>query len=635
MTTQRSRTERPVTRARKSTPARRGTGSGRHPLRPAAAGDGFRFRHRVGGTVMFALLAIAIIQLLNIQLLRAPALSAESAGQRSTTTVLAATRGTIYDRNGEPLAFTTPAYALTFQPQFVRDRLETAKEKDPSAPDPDTRLKQIADGIASELGSAVDRNDLLDTITGDGTFAYLAKGVDPQIADRIVSDFPEVGRENQDVRQYPAGALAANIIGTTRSDGPGLMGLESSLDSVLAGTDGQVTYDRGSDGSVIPGSERDKQDAINGSSVELTLDSDVQFYVQQQVQRAKDLSGAQDASAVVLDAHTGQVLAMSNDSTFDPSVGVAANPTTAEFGNLPVTTPFEPGSVNKIITAAAAIEDGVATPDEVLQVPGSIYMSGITVNDAWAHGLLPYTVAGIFGKSSNVGTLMLAQRVGEDRYAQMLNLFGLGQRTDVGLPGESAGMVPSRDQWSGGTFANLPIGQGLSMTLLQMTDIYQTIANDGVRVPPRIIDATIDANGNRTPEPAPEGIRVVSPETAAAVRNMFRAVVQSDTGNQQGTGPQAAVAGYQIAGKTGTAQQVDPACGCYSSSRYWITFAGIAPADDPRYVIGIMLNAPTRSSNGSGGQSAAPLFHDIASWLLRRDAVPLSPEAPPLLLQAD
>lgn len=635
MTAPRYRTERRATPTRRTANVRRGPGSGRHPLRPESVTDTFRFRHRVGGVLMFALLLVVVIQLLNVQLLRGPGLSAESAGQRSTTATLQATRGAIYDRNGEPLAFTTPAYALTFQPKFVRERLEKAKQDDPSAPDPDERLDAIATTIADELGSAVDEKDLLDTITGDATFAYLAKSVDPQIADRIVAEFPEVGREAQDMRQYAAGALAANVLGTTRSDGPGLMGLESSLDSVLAGTNGSVTYDRGSDGSVIPGSQRDEQSAINGSSVELTLDSDVQFYVQQQVQKAKDMSGAQDVSAVVLDAKTGQVLAMSNDSTFDPSVGVANNPSTAEFGNLAVSTPFEPGSVNKIITAAAAIEDGVTTPDEVLQVPGSIYMSGITVNDAWAHGVVPYTVAGIFGKSSNVGTLMLAQRLGEDRYAQMLSLFGLGQRTDVGLPGETAGLVPSRDQWSGGTFANLPIGQGLSMSLLQMTSMYQTIANDGVRIPPRIISATIGPDGTRTAEPTPDGIRVVSPETAAAVRDMFRAVVQSDTGNQQGTGPQAAVEGYQVAGKTGTAQQVDPECGCYSRSRYWITFAGMAPANDPRFVVGIMMNAPTRSSDGSGGQSAAPLFHDIASWMLRRDAVPLSPEAPPLLLQAD
>ena len=292
--------------------------------------------------------------------------------------------------------------------------------------------------------------------------------------------------------------------------------------------------------------------------------------------------------------------------------------------------------MNKIITASAAIEYGLANPDEVLQVPGSIDMGGVTVRDAWNHGVMPYTMTGVFGKSSNVGTLMLAQRVGPDRFYDMVRRFGLGQRTGVGLPGESSGLVPPIDQWSGSSFSNLPIGQGLSMTLLQMAGMYQTIANDGVRIPPRIIKSTIAPDGTRTDEPRPEGVRVVAPETARTVRNMFRAIVQRDPmGAQQGTGPQAAVEGYQIAGKTGTAQQINPACGCYYDDVYWITFAGMAPADDPRYVVGIMMDAPHRAADGSPGSSAAPLFHNIASWLLQRHNVPLSADpGPRLTLQA-
>jgi cell division protein FtsI (penicillin-binding protein 3) len=272
----------------------------------------------------------------------------------------------------------------------------------------------------------------------------------------------------------------------------------------------------------------------------------------------------------------------------------------------------------------------------VLQVPGSINMGGVTVGDAWNHGVMPYTTTGVFGKSSNVGTLMLAQRIGPERYYDMLGKFGLGQRANVGLPGESAGLVPPIDQWSGSTFSNLPIGQGLSMTLLQMTGMYQTIANDGVRIPPRIVKATIASDGTRTEEPHPAGIRVVAPETARTVRNMFRAIVQRDPmGYQQGTGAPAAVDGYQIAGKTGTAQQINPACGCYYSDVYWITFAGMAPADDPRYVIGIMMNNPQRNPDGTPGHSAAPLFHNIAAWLLQRQNIPLSADpGPPLILQA-
>jgi cell division protein FtsI (penicillin-binding protein 3) len=292
--------------------------------------------------------------------------------------------------------------------------------------------------------------------------------------------------------------------------------------------------------------------------------------------------------------------------------------------------------VNKVITASALIEYGLSNPDEVLQVPGSIHMGGVTVHDAWGHGVMPYTTTGVFGKSSNVGTLMLAQRIGPQRYFDMVRKFGLGQRTGVGLPGESAGLVPPIDQWSGSTFSNLPIGQGLSMTLLQMTGMYQTIANDGLRMPPRIIKATIAPDGTRTEGPRPDGVRVVSPETAQTVRNMLRAVVQHDPrGYQQGTGPQAAVDGYQISGKTGTAQQINPACGCYFDNVYWITFAGIATTDNPRYVVGIMMDNPERNADGTPGHSAAPLFHNIAGWLLQRENVPLSPDpGPPLTLQA-
>jgi cell division protein FtsI (penicillin-binding protein 3) len=326
---------------------------------------------------------------------------------------------------------------------------------------------------------------------------------------------------------------------------------------------------------------------------------------------------------------------MSNDNTFDPSQDIGRQ-NNRQLGNLAVSSPFEPGSVNKIITASSVIEFGLSNPDEVLQVPGSINMGGVTVNDAWEHGVMPYTTTGVFGKSSNVGTLMLAQRIGPERYAQMLDKFGLGKRADVGLPGESEGLVPPIDQWSGSTFSNLPIGQGLSMTLLQMTGMYQAIANDGLRIPPRIVKATIAPDGTRTEEPRPDGVRVVSPQTAQTVRNMLRATLQRDPmGYQQGTGSTGAVEGYQLSGKTGTAQQINPACGCYYSDVYWITFAGMVTTDNPRYVIGIMADNPHRTADGQPGTTMAPLFHNIASWLVQRENIPLSPDpGPPLTLQA-
>jgi cell division protein FtsI (penicillin-binding protein 3) len=595
----------------------------------------FGYRSRVGSIVIFSALTLAAAQLFNLQVPSAEGLRAQAANQLKVTDVDPAVRGAIVDRNFDKLAFTTEARALTFQPAKVRKQLAEARQKAPSAPDPDQRLADIARDVAAALNNKPDAPSILKKLRSNETFVYLARAVDPGIALSITDKYPEVGAERQDLRQYPGGSLAANVVGGIDWDGHGLLGLEDSMDSVLAGTEGSITYDRGSDGVVIPGSYRNRHEAVNGSTVQLTLDDDIQFYVQQQVQLAKNASGARNVSAVVLDAKTGEVLAMANDNTFDPSQDIGRQ-ADRQIGNLPVTSPFEPGSVNKIVAAASVIEYGLSNPDEVLAVPGSIYMGGVNIRDAWPHGVMPFTTTGVFGKSSNVGTLMLAQRLGPERFYEMLGKFGLGQRTGVGLPGESPGIVPPIDQWSGSTFSNLPIGQGLSMTLLQMTGMYQAVANDGMRIPPRIVKAVIAPDGSRTEEKPPNGIRVVSAETARTVRNMLRAVVQSDPmGVQQGTGPAAAVAGYQMAGKTGTAQQINPACGCYYDDVYWITFAGVAPADDPRYAIGLMMDAPSRNADGSPGHSAAPLFHNIAGWLMQRENVPLSPDpGPPLTLQA-
>jgi cell division protein FtsI (penicillin-binding protein 3) len=598
-------------------------------------GASFIARHRAGNAVIFVALIVAAAQLFYLQVPGAARLRAEAAGQLKVTDVTKATRGSIVDRNGNKLAFTIEARALTFQPVKVRKELTEAKQKKASAPDPAQRLHEIADGVAQRLNNRPDAATILKKLRSDDNFVYLARAVDPAVATAITTKFPEVGTERQDLRQYPGGSLAANIVGGIDWDGHGLLGLEDAMDGVLAGTDGSVTYDRGSDGVVIPGSYRNRHAAVNGSTVELTIDNDIQFHVQQQVEQAKANSGAHTVAAVVLDAKTGEVLAMANDNTFDPSQDIGRQED-RQLGNPAVSSPFEPGSVNKIVTAASVIEFGLSTPDEVVTVPGSITMGGVEVHDAWEHGTMSYTTTGIFGKSSNVGTLMLAQRVGPERYADMLTKFGLGQRTGVGLPGESAGIVPPIDQWSGSTFSNLPIGQGLSMTLLQMTSMYQTIANDGRRIPPRIVRAVVAPNGKRSEEPRLDGIQVVSAQTAQTVRNVLRAVVQRDpTGEQQGTGPQAAVDGYQISGKTGTAQQINPGCGCYYDDVYWTTFAGITTTDDPRYVVGVMMDNPHRAADGKPGSSCAPLFHNIAGWLLQRENVPLSPDpGPRLTLQA-
>jgi cell division protein FtsI (penicillin-binding protein 3) len=574
-----------------------------------------RSRLGLGRMVLVLALVAAGLKLVAVQGLQAAELSAQAANQRTTVQTLPAQRGTITDRNGTPLAFSVAAQALYAQPTRI-----IAEQRAVRA-DPDVHKQAMAHRVAQVLGSPVSEQEILSQLRSDRTTVLLAPLVTPAQARAIQQDFPEISAERREIRQYPGGELAANVLGVAnwRADERkvrGLVGLENYADTLLAGRDGRRVVDtaEGAD-AIIPGSERAERPPVPGSGLELTLDSDLQFTVAQMLGDYARKYRAKGASAVVLDAHTAEVYAMANDVTFDPNNLAAATPEL--LGNPAVSAPFEPGSVNKVITAAAGIEHGVVTPDTELQVPGELRVADRTVRDAWPHGTLNLTFTGVLARSSNVGTLLTAQRIGEDRFVDMLTRMGLGQRTDVGLPGESSGRVPPRDQWSGSTFANLPIGQGLSMTVLQMAGMYQAIANDGLRIPPRIVSAEIAPDGTRTVTPRPAGVRVVSSQTAHTVRDMLRAVMQNEPG-QRGTGPEAALEGYQISGKTGTAQQVNPGCGCYSNSSYWITFAGILPADAPRFVVGIMLDNPAVGS-------AAPLFHDIASYLAGRYQIPLSP----------
>lgn len=582
-------------------------------------------------TMFVIIMVVALVKLLWVQTIGGTELAARAESQRQVHEVLPATRGSIVDVSGDPIAFTREARDLSIQPAVEEANAEARRELDSSKPTWDDLVRAITAEFEDVLGDAVDGDEIEAKLTSGGGFTYLVRNVDVTQANAITKKFPMIGAERVDIREYPGGALAANVVGvTTKSDEGkliGLQGIEAFFNDALAGEDGRQTFDRAQDNTVIPGTLRNVSEPRDGDTVRLTLDADLQWHVQKAIQSAKDTSGAANASAVVLDARTGEVRAMANDNTFNPAVGIGAElERGADLGNPAVTSPFEPGSVQKIITAAAAIEAGLTHPEEVHSVDGSISMEGVTVSDAWQHGPTPYTTTGIFGKSSNVGTLMLAQRVGKEPFSEYLEKFGLGERSGIELAGESEGLVPDLQNWQGGTFANLPIGQGLSMTTLQMAGIYQTLANDGVRIPPRIVAEQISPDGTSVATERPEGERVVSEETARTVRDMFRSVVEPG-----GTGPQAAIAGYQISGKTGTAQQIDPGCSCYSNSRYWITFAGILPADDPEYVIAIMLDAPQR---GILGASAAPLFHDIASWLVNRDNIPPSAPARELVLQA-
>ena len=567
---------------------------------------------------MVVLLGITMLKLISVQTIEAGALQAASAKQLSTPIELPAERGAILDRAGKPLAFSVAASALVTSPLVIAQ-----VHKADTAAYIDRMVAAVTD--VTHQDPAVLRTLLSDP---ESQYVMLAKLVEPEVAKRLRDAFPEITEQAREDRQYPNGTVAANIVGaaTWQDDTAkltGLVGLENSEDNLLAGSAGErLVYTAEGDNTVIPGSTQYERPAIQGSSIQLTLDTDLQFQVQRMLSDTVAKTGAKgDSSVVVLDAKTAEVLALATGETFDPKH--LENASAAQVENPAVTSPFEPGSVNKIVTMAAAIDSGVAKPDDVLDVPGNVKVADRTINDAWVHGLDHYTLTGVLAKSSNVGTILTAQKVGEARFLDMVTKMGLGQPTGVGLPGESAGMVPPLSTWSGSTFGNLPIGQGLTMTVLQMAGMYQAVANDGLRIPPRIIASTTGPDGVKTPTPRPPGVQVVSPQSAATLRTMLMAVTQKATG-QLGTGYPAAVPGYQVAGKTGTAQQVDKNCGCYSASTYWITFAGMLPEQDPRFVIGIMLDAPT------GGASAAPLFHDIASFLAQRERIPVNPNPTPI-----
>ncbi len=604
---------RPAGAARSSPSAPRPGGRGR----PAGRAPDPRRRLRVGQIVLVVALVVATLKLIVVQGPQAGTLQTGSERQRTSEIALPAERGRILDRAGAPLAFSVEARALVTNPRLIA----TTKAAGTAA-----YVTEMAASIAQATGA--DATALRGMLESDKGYVVLVPLVDPEIARALREKFPEIAEEKRESRQYPGGALAANVIGAASWNATdrkltGLMGLESSQDNLLAGQDGLRVVDTAEGSSaVIPGSTRFERPATPGSDLQLTLDSDLQYTVQRQLTEYAAEKGAKGGSAVVLDTKTGEVLAMANARTFDPRAFSSADE--SSLGNAAVSSPYEPGSVNKVVTMAAALEYGTATPDRVFAVPGSIRVADRTVSDAWNHGTEDYTLTGILAKSSNVGTIMAAREVGEDRFADMLARFGLGKRTGVGLPGESPGRVPSRETWSGSTFGNLPIGQGLSVTTLQMAGMYQAVANDGLRIPPRIVEATVGPDGLRTPAAAPEPVRVISPETAQKLRTMLTAVTQDGGGHseQRGTGFAAAIPGYQVAGKTGTAQQVDPKCGCYASSTYWITFAGMLPAQDPRYVVAIMLDAP------QGGTSAAPLFHDIGSYLAQREKLPVSADPP-------
>jgi cell division protein FtsI (penicillin-binding protein 3) len=558
-------------------------------------------RNRVGLILLVTLLVVVVGRLAVVQGVDGAAYASAASQDRLRTYPIAAIRGEIQDREGRPFAYTGDAFRVVADPTVVRDPARTA-----------LALTTVLDLPVSEL---------TEELSGDGRYVRLKRHVPPETADAVEElGLPGVFLEDDPVRRYPTGAVGGQVVGFVDGEGAGSAGIERTYDDVLAGTSGTRRVEVGSGGNPIPSRGIDESvPAIDGSDVRLTVDQDLQYVLEERLAEACADGATTRASAVVLDVRTGEVAAMGSCPGYDPG---NAGATPELLKNPIVSDVFEPGSVMKAVTLAAAVEEGKATPEKPLTVNGHIEAGNDVVTDAHDHAPIDWTVTGILAKSSNVGTIMLAREVGDAKLEQYLRAFGIGSTTGIELPGESAGILQDSDDWSRIRAANVAIGQGVSVTTLQMASVYQGIANGGVRIEPRIVESVTAPDGQVRPADEPERTRVVSEATADAMAYMLEAVV-----GPGGTAPLGQIEGFRVAGKTGTAQRVNPETGTYSGGGYFTTFVGFAPADDPQYVVAVDLERPT--SSAEGGQVAAPVFRDILRYALTADGVVPSGTARP------
>jgi len=550
-------------------------------------------RNRWGLVIMIALLVAVVGRLAVVQGVDGAAYANAAEQDRLRTYPIAALRGAVVDAHGNPLAYTVAASRVVADPTVVSHPARTAQELSPL------------------LG--VPAADLTTKLTQKGRYVVLASKVAPEKTDAIDAlELPGISFEDDPVRLYPAGAVGGQVVGFVGRDGAGLAGIERKFQTQLAGTNGHRRVEVGSGGNPIPSGIDESTPATDGDTVKLTIDQDLQYVTDQRLGAACADGATTRASAVVLDVHTGHVAAMGSCPGYDPGNYSKTDPNL--LGNPVVSDVFEPGSVMKGVTLSAALEEGKAEPDTVLSVPGHIQAGDKVVTDAHDHAAINWTVTGILAHSSNVGAIMLAREVGDTTLERYLRAFGVGSRTGIELPGESNGILQKSGDWTASRAANVPIGQGVSVTTLQMASIYQTIANGGVRIAPRIVDSVTSPSGRVVDAPQPESTRVISQATAKKMAYMLEAVV-----GPGGTAPLGQIQGFRVAGKTGTAQRANPACNCYEGGGYVTTFVGFAPADDPKYVVAVDLERP--SSDAEGGQVAAPVFADVMRYALTAGGV--------------
>jgi cell division protein FtsI (penicillin-binding protein 3) len=557
------------------------------------------FRLRLGFVVIAMVLSVFGARLVQLQGLDPQAYAEMAAAEGTVEAVLPAARGDILDRNGKPLARSIEGVTV------VADPLLTAGQ----AP-------EIAKFLATRLD--VDYFAVLPRLREEGSrFEYLARRVPTTQAARVLAEAEELGFEGlstrrDPVRDYPTDDVAANLVGFVGIDEP-LAGFERTFDEMLAGTDGSARYQVG-DGNRIPLGENTVVRPVDGEDLHTTLDLDLQWYAQRVLRQTVEDAGGDSGVAVVLDSRTGELLALADHPTFD-----ASNPLVSpeeDLGSRGISDVYEPGSVSKVLTVAGLLDSGEVTPRTRLEVPSELARDGRVINDWFPHGLLRLTLAGVIAKSSNIGTVRAADQFAPGELRRYLTRFGLGEPTDIGVRGEAPGILPAPSLWSRLIKDRVAFGQSMSVNAVQMAAAVNTIANGGVRVDPAVIEGSATTeDGVQVGTDHTTTRRVVSKRAAHQTMLMMERVVDPEVG----TAPAAAVPGYRVAGKTGTAQRVGAECGCYDGT-FTVSFAGFAPADDPRFTIYVVVQNPR--NGGGGGSVGGPAFSKIMSYALRRYAVP-------------
>ncbi|MFJ9419532.1 peptidoglycan D,D-transpeptidase FtsI family protein [Streptomyces sp. NPDC101227] len=595
-----------------------------------------RPRLRLISLALTLILLVFVVRLFQVQAVDSGAFAAKANENRYVPVKLAAERGAITDRDGVALATTVDAYDITADPSLLaRDRT--------GIDDAPQRAAKLLAPVLHE-----DRGTLADKLAKRGTrYVLLSRQQTPQVWKRIkdlrktldaeAAAAPKsaprpnvlvgIFADKHSKRIYPNKDLASGVLGFVNSDGKGRGGIEAQLEAALAGKEGKLVYAQ-SGGRRVPTGDTQEHPAVPGSDVRLTLDRDIQWAAQQAITKQVRKSRADRGYVVVQDTRTGQILALANSPGFDPNDVSKADP--EALGNAALTDAYEPGSTSKLMSMAAILEEGVATPSTRVTVPNRLHRGDRLFADDVDHATWHLTLNGVLAKSSNIGTILAAGELGETQpqanrvLYSYLRKFGIGKPTGLGFPGETDGILAKPQAWNTSQQYTIPFGQGLSLNALQAASVYSTIANGGERIAPTLVRGTTGPDGRYTPAPKPERHRVVSKETAATLAAMLESVVD----DKEGTGPKAKIDGYRVGGKTGTSNRVDPKTGRYRG--YTASFAGFAPADKPRITVYCAIQNPTTGSY-FGGQICGPIYRQVMEFALKTLQVPPTGTKPPHL----